>query len=223
MSKIYPGSSIAPNLYVPSTVSAKSSASASASSSPATATSSEDSVQLSPAALRQIAQTGRIALDQQAGVLTSDQANQLTSQLASIQSTISTDLQNDGGTLSSSDAQTINQLQTQLSGQIYSDAHNGAAPPANPQTDLADGREALLAGRIALNEYAGNLSSDQASQFLSQVGTISQTIKTDTQNDGGTLSQADAQSINQLQTQLSQQIAGSAHAVSPDPITTSAS
>ena len=170
-----------------------------------------DSVQLSPAALREVALTGRVAGNVAAGNLTSNQKQQLFGEISSIQSQITADRQADGGTLSSTDAQTIKQLQNQLSGTIYSDAHNGAAPPSDPYVPQAATREALEAGRIVLNEKAGNLSSDQAQQLGSQLGTIQQQIATDEQANGGTLSPAAAQAINQLQNQLSQQIQETAH------------
>jgi hypothetical protein len=178
---------------------------------------SADTVQLSPAALREIALTGRVALNQQAGNITSAQATQLNGQISSIQSQIAADKQANGGTLSSSDAQAIQQLQKQLSQTIYSDAHNGAAAPTDPTVTKAGTREAVQAGRIALNETAGNLSSDQAKQLSSQLSTIQQQIASDEQANGGSLSAADAKTINQAQSQLSQQIYDTAHSAStPD-------
>jgi len=176
-----------------------------------------DTVQLSPAALRQIALTGRVALDAQAGTISSELAAQLNGQTSEIQMQMASDKQANGGTLSSSEAQTIQQLQNQVSQTIYSDAHNGAAAPTNPDVTRAGAREALQAGRIALNETAGNLSSAQATQLTSQLVTIQQQIASDEQANGGTLSAADAKAINQAQNQLSQQIYDTAHSAStPD-------
>jgi hypothetical protein len=98
-----------------------------------------------------------------------------------------------------------------LSGTIYSDAHNGAAPPSDADVPQATSREAVQAGRIVLNQKAGNLSTDQAQQLSSQLGAIHQQIATDDQANGGTLSATDAQAINQMQNQLSQQIYQTAH------------
>ena len=178
-----------------------------------------DSVQLSPAALREVALTGRVAINGEAGNLTSGQTQQLYGQISSIHQQIATDLQAGGGTLSATNAQAIQQSQNQLSGTIYSDAHDGAPPPSDPNAPQAAAREALQAGRIALNEKAGNLSSDQAQQLGSQLGAIQQQIATDEQANGGTLSSTGAQAINQLQNQLSQQIHETAHpAVGSEPI-----
>lgn len=178
-----------------------------------------DAVQLSPAALREVALTGRVALNDAGGNLTSDQSQQLYGQISTIQTQIAADLQAGGGTLSSTDAQAIQQSQNELSGTIYSDAHNGAAPPSDPNVPQASQREALQAGRIVLNEKAGNLTSGQAQQLGSQVNTIQQQIASDEQANGGTLSSTDAQAINQLQTQLSQQIYQATHpAVGPEPV-----
>jgi hypothetical protein len=178
-----------------------------------------DDLQLSPAALREVALTGRVATNVEAGNLTSDQAQQLYGQISSIHSQIAADLQADGGTLSSPDAQAIQQSQSQVGQTIYSDTHNGATPPSDPTVTRAAARQTLEAGRIALNEKAGRLSADQAQQLSSQLATIQQQIAADEQADGGALSPADAQAINQLQSQLGQQIHQAAHgAVTPQPV-----
>jgi predicted transcriptional regulator len=98
-----------------------------------------------------------------------------------------------------------------LRGTLYSDTHNGAAPPSDPTVTRAGERSAVEAGRIVLNEKAGNLTGDQAKQLGSQLATIQQQIAADTQANGGSLSATDAQAINQLQNQLSQQIYEAAH------------
>lgn len=179
-----------------------------------------DTLQLSPIALAQVRLTGRVALDEHAGELTGTQAQQIYGQLSSIHSQIATERQADGGTLSSTDALAIRQAQTQSGQTIYSDTHNGAAPPSGATASPAAERQSLEAGRIVLNEKAGNLTSGQAKELGSQLGTIQQQIATDTQADGGKLSASDAQAINQLQDQLSQQIRATAqgYAVGPEPI-----
>jgi hypothetical protein len=171
----------------------------------------EDTVHLSPAAMREIALTGRVSLNEQAGNITTGQGTQLNGQISSIQTQIAADKQANGGTLSSSDAKAIQQLQNQLSQNVYSDAHNGAAAPTNPDVTRAGAREAVQAGRIALNETAGNLTSAQAGQLSSQISTTQQQIASDKQANGGSLSAADAKAINQTQNQLSRQIYDTAH------------
>ncbi|HLY19150.1 MAG TPA: hypothetical protein VKR61_18105 [Bryobacteraceae bacterium] len=170
----------------------------------------QDTVELSPAA-RELALTGRIAANEKAGNLSSDEAGQLYSQVSSVHSQIVSDEQANGGTLSAADAQAIQQLQTSLSQSVYTQAHGGTSPPPGATATLAGTRQAMEAGRIALNSKAGNLTGDQAQQLASQLGTIHQQIVTDKQADGGSLSQADAQAINQLESQLSQQIYQTAH------------
>jgi len=170
-----------------------------------------DTLQLSPAALREVALTGRVVLNEQAGTISSEAAAQLYGEISSIHNQILADRQAGGGTLSPSDAQAIRQLQSQLSQTIYSDTHDGAALPADPGVNKAGVREALEAGRIALYEKAGNLSSDQAQQMYSQLGAILQKIVADEQANGGSLSPADARAINHLQNQLSRQIHVTAH------------
>ena len=92
-----------------------------------------DSLQLSPAALREVSLTGRVAADADTGNLTSDQAQQLYGQVSSIHGQIGADRQSDGGALSPTDAQAIQQSQSQLRQTIYSDAYDGAPPPSAPE------------------------------------------------------------------------------------------
>lgn len=166
---------------------------------------------------RQASETGRIALNAEQGNLTSDQAAQLYQQVASIQAQIAADKQAGGGSLSAQDAQAINELQSQLSAAIYTDAHNGAAPPTqHAPVDQAVKREAFQAGRIELNVQAGNLSSSQAQQLTQQQDKIDQLIASDKQANGGSLTDQQAQKINFLQDQASRQIYQFVHGVSPD-------
>jgi len=173
---------------------------------PGTPSEPGDSVQISPEAQRQVLETGRIALNRMAGNITADQASALSGQLASIHKEIAADKANDGGTLSDADAQAINQLQNDLSQQIYGDAHNGAPLPTGGSAPGYAVREAFQGGRIALNEKAGNLTDAEAKPLLSQLSSIHQQIAADKAANGGTLSPGDAQTISQLQDQLSKQI-----------------
>ncbi|HTB19160.1 MAG TPA: hypothetical protein VK708_13650 [Bryobacteraceae bacterium] len=127
--------------------------------SPSTATTSsstakpevfQDAVDLSLA--------GRIALGVNDGRLSSDQAQELTSQL----STLNQQVQSGGPGVSN--------LRSLLSQQIYSDAHNGASMPANLTATSSEMRDFVQAGRVAKQESEGNLSSTQASDFLAQIG-----------------------------------------------------
>jgi hypothetical protein len=172
-----------------------------------------DSLKLSPAALREVALTGRVAANADSGNLTSDQSQQLYTQISSIHSQIAVDQKADGGTLSPTDAKAVQQAQTQLSQTVYSDAHNGATAPSDATVTQAGTREDVEAGRIVLNEKAGHLSGGQATQLGSELSGIQQQIAGDEQANGGTLSATDAQAINQLQSQLSQQIYNTAHSV----------
>jgi hypothetical protein len=136
---------------------------------------------------------GRIALGVNDGKLTTDQAQQLDSQLQTINQAIQS-----GGS-------GISQLQNQLSEQIYSDANNGAAIPADLTVSTSELRDFLQAGRVADQENAGNLTSTQGSQFLSQISQIYQ------QSQSG----ASASATNQAQNQLSVEIYDAAHNITP--------
>jgi hypothetical protein len=152
------------------------------------------------------AEDGRVALDTAAGNLTSPLSTELYAQVASIQQQISGAEQHDGGILSSQDAQRINQSESELSASIYSDAHNGASLPSNSTPSAAGHREALQAGRIQMGEQAGNLTTSQAQQLMTQQYQIDGQISTDKAANGGTLTSAETQQVSQLQDQASKQI-----------------
>jgi len=171
-----------------------------------------DIVDVSQVALRETSLTGRIALQAQAGHITTDQATQLYQQVASIHSQIVADKKADGGTLTQQDIDAINQLETQLSSTIYSDAHDGAAPPPNPTPLNAGKRAGMEAGRIQLNLQAGNITSTQAQQLAAQQAQIDQLIVTDKQANGGTLTQQEVRQINQMQSAASKAIYEAGHA-----------
>jgi hypothetical protein len=145
----------------------------------------QDAVELSLA--------GRIALGVSDGKLTSAQAQTLDSQLQTVNQTI----QNGGSSIS--------QSQSQLSQQIYGDTHNGATIPAGLTVTPSEHRDFLQAGRIAVQENAGNLTSAQGSQFLSQISQIYQ------QSQNG----ASPAATNQAQNQLSAEIFDTAHNFTP--------
>jgi hypothetical protein len=180
MSTINP---VNPTPYIPS-VATPSTQASSASSSISGPTVAEDAIELSFA--------GRIAIDQGNGSITSDQAQQLDSQLNNLNQEIQT-----GGA-------EIPQMQSQFSQQIYGDAHNGATIPSGSTVTTAEARDFLLAGRIVAQENAGNLTSGQASQFFSQLGKLYQ------QSQNG----ASASSTNQSQNQLSAEVFYAAHNLS---------
>src|SRR5271163_4243745 len=146
----------------------------------------EDAIELSLA--------GRIALGVGDGLLTGDQGLQLESQLKAVNQQI----QSGGAGVD------IGQLQSQLSQQIYGDGHNGATIPTDLTVTPAEDRDFLQAGRIVTQESAGNLTSNQASQFFSQIGQIYQ------QSQSG----ATAAVTNQAQNRLSAEIYDAAHATS---------
>jgi hypothetical protein len=138
---------------------------------------------------------GRIALGVRAGRLTSDQGQELFSQLKTINQSIN------GGTADTG------QLQSQLSQQIYADGHNGAAIPAGLTVSSAIERDFEQAGRIAAQESDGNLTKSQADEFFSQIRQLYQ----ESQNG------ASPSAINQAQNQLSVEIYDAAHGITSGP------
>ncbi len=155
------------------------------------ATSSPTSVsQLSPQDKVELSDAGRIALGVNDGKLTSVQGQQLDSEL---------------GTLQQTQPAQFGQLQSQISQQIYGDAHNGATIPTGVTPSPATNQDVLLAGRVAFQENAGNLTSTQGSQFLTQIGQIYQ------QSQNG----ASASATTLAQTQLGTEIYDTAHNVTP--------
>jgi hypothetical protein len=105
----------------------------------------------------ELSDAGRIALGVNDGKLTSLQGQQLDSEL---------------GTLQQTQPAQFSQLQSQISQQIYGDTHNGATIPTDTTLSTATKRDFYEAGRVALHEKAGKLTSRQGSQFLSQISQI---------------------------------------------------
>jgi hypothetical protein len=70
---------------------------------------------------------------------------------------------------------------------------------------------ALQGGRIALNEKAGKLSSDQAQQLFSRDVDLYKQIAADQQANGGSLTASEAQGFQQFRNDLSQLIYQAAH------------
>jgi hypothetical protein len=139
-----------------------------------------------PAQLQDIVQlslAGRIALGVNDGKLTSSQGQQLDSELGSLSETASAQ---------------FGQVASQLSEAIYGDTHNGASIPAGLTVAPAEGREFIQAGRVATQENAGNLTSAQGSQFLTQITQIYQ------QSQSGTSASATTQAQNQLSAEIYQ-------------------
>ncbi len=136
----------------------------------------QDAVELSIA--------GRIALGVNDGKLTSAQGQTLDSQLQTINQSIQ------------SGASGISQLQSQLSQQIYGDTHNGATIPKGLTVSPSEHRDFYQAGRVAVQEDAGHLTSTQGSQFLSQISQIYQ------QSQNGASPLVTSQDQNQLSTEI---------------------
>jgi hypothetical protein len=81
-----------------------------------------------------------------------------------------------------------------------------STPEDSVNLSLAATRELLQTGRIGLDAQAGRLNGDQVSQLESQEASVYNTISADKQANGGQLTTAEKQSINQQQTQISYQI-----------------
>ena len=176
-------STINPVSSVPNVPAGPNASTASLPSSSQATPAAQDAIELSLA--------GRIALGVGNGKLTTQQAQELTSQLKTIHQTLQS-----GGT-------DVTQLESQLSQQIYGDAHNGASIPTNLNLTTSELRDFLQAGRIAIQEGAGNLTSAEASQFYTAMGQIYQNSQSGTS----------ASDTNQAQNQLSVEIYNAAHNV----------
>lgn len=165
-----------------------------------------DKVDLSPAA-RAVLEAGRIAVDAKSGNLTGSQATQLSAQLSTIGQQISADKQANGGTLTTADAASIFSAQNQFGQQIYAD-NNAGKTSTSPQTPItsSDARQVFQAGRVALDEQSGKLTSTQAAQLSSQIASTQSTVTADLKASGGTLTASQAQAVTLLQNQLSAQI-----------------
>jgi hypothetical protein len=162
---------------------------ATSSSAPPASSSSNGVEQPSPLDKVELSDAGRIALGVNDGKLTSAQAQDLDFELSTLTQQLKT-----GGSDTSA-------LQSQLSQQIYGDTHNGATIPAGTTVTPAVQRDFILAGRVATQENAGNLTSTQSTGFLDQIGQIYE------QSQNG----APALATNQAQNQLSVEIYDTAH------------
>jgi hypothetical protein len=129
----------------------------------------------------QLSLAGRIALGVNDGKLTSTQGQQLDSQL---------------GSLSETAPAQFGQVSSQLSEAIYGDTHNGASVPAGLTITPVGWRDSIEAGRVATQENAGNLTSAQGSQFLTQITQIYQ------QSQSGASASATTQAQNQLSAEI---------------------
>ncbi len=177
--------------------------------------SDRDSIELS-AGSRTLIQVGRIALNEKAGNLTSAQASQLYAQVAATQNLIKTDQAANGGSLNAADLESIRKAQDATGQQIYSAAHNGAAAPAPGTVEVSSGELRNLAqiARVGLDQKAGDLTGTQASGLYAQIQATHEQIAADRQANGGPLTAAQAEVINQIQNQTSLQIQNGAHPVS---------
>ncbi len=178
--------------------------------------SGEDSVQLSPAA-REIFQAGRLALHVEAGDLSSDEAGGIYSHIAAVAAELVQDKAAHDGTLSDEDRKSIARAQDRISHEIAN--ATGSIGKDEQPPSIAEARTVFEAGRVVLNQKAGNISDTQAAQLLETIGGDLQQIRADEQANGGSLSGAQDNEWNDLQTQLSRDIytAGHTPATVPDP------
>jgi hypothetical protein len=94
-----------------------------------------DSVDLSLAAVRELIQAGRIAMQTSNGNLSGSQVSGLESQEQAVSGEIAADKQSNGGELTAAEKTSINQTQTQISHEIYSEAHGlSVTTPTIPVT-----------------------------------------------------------------------------------------
>ena len=99
-----------------------------------------------------------------------------------------------------------------------------AIPPNTTPQDTADLslaglREILQNGRISLNEQAGRLTADQATQLQQQEQALESLITSDQQSNGGPLTTSQALQINHLQNNLSHEIWAEANGYTPNGVT----
>ena len=158
---------------------------------------------------RRFNQQGRIANGIASGHLTAGETKNLEGREANLNSTVRADRQANGGTLTPQERQQVNQRQNNLSQSIYDDKHNAANAQYgnNPVGD----RRAAQQQRIANGVGSGQLSAGQASKLEGKEQNINKQVAADRAANGGKLTPAQKQQVNQKQNAASKAIANDKH------------
>ncbi len=158
---------------------------------------------------RRFNQQGRIANGVASGRLTAGEAKNVEGREANLNHEIHDDRQANGGTLTPQERQQVNRQQNNLSKSIYDDKHNGAN--AQYGNNEVGQRRANQQQRIANGIDKGQISAGQASRLEGKEQNINKQAAADRAANGGKLTPAERQQINQKQNGASRAIANDRH------------
>ncbi|MBZ5624136.1 MAG: hypothetical protein LAQ69_36375 [Acidobacteriia bacterium] len=154
-------------------------------------------------------QQDRVAQGMKSGQLTAGETKNLETKEAAINQEVRTDRTLNGGKLTSQERQTVNQQQNQMSKQIYADKHNAVTQPT-PKTEVGARRENQQ-DRIANGVASGRLSAGQTARLENGETAINKEVKADRAANGGKLTAAQKQQVNQQQNRMSGKIYHAKH------------
>jgi WXXGXW repeat (2 copies) len=158
---------------------------------------------------RRYNQQGRIANGVASGQLTPGETKNLEGRQANLNKEIHSDRSANGGTLTPQERGRVNQQQNNLSRSIYNDKHNGAT--AQYGNNEVGARRNLQQQRIANGIQSGQMSPSEAAKTEGRQQNINHQIAADRQANGGKLTPAEKNNINQQQNSASRQIYNDKH------------
>jgi hypothetical protein len=154
-------------------------------------------------------QQDRIANGIQSGQLTAGETKNLENKEANLNKEERQMRAGDNGKLTAADRTKLNQQQNRLSNDIYQDKHN--ANVAHYGKGAIGQRRENQQDRIAQGIRSGQLTPREASNLENKEQGLNREIGGMRQANGGTLSKADKQVVNQQQNKLSKQIYNKKH------------
>jgi hypothetical protein len=149
-------------------------------------------------------QQDRVAQGIKSGQLTSGETAKLETKEAAINQEVRTDRTLNGGKLTGQEKQIVNRQQNQMSKQLYADKHNAVVQPT-PKSEVGARRENQQ-DRIANGVASGKLSAGQTARLEKGETALNQEVKADRTANGGKLTPAEKQQVNQQQNQMSRKI-----------------
>lgn len=167
------------------------------------------SAQSSEAGKRAENQQDRIAQGVGSGSLTAGETGNLESKEHTINQEVKTDRSLNGGHLTNQEKRIVNRQQNQLSKQIYTDKHNTATQHYG--ANEVDQRRENQQDRIANGIASGKLNANQAAHLEKNESAVNQEVHADRKANGGKLTAAQRQQVNQQQNRMSGKIYKAKH------------
>ena len=165
--------------------------------------------QTSEAGQRVENQQDRIAQGVKSGQLTADETVNLEKKESAINQEVHADRTLNGGKLTAAERQQVNQQQNKLSSQVYGDKHNAATQHYG--NNLVDARRENQQDRIANGIASGKLNAVQTARLEKGESAINQEVHTDRSLNGGKLTAAEKNQVNQQQNVASKKIYNNKH------------